>query len=154
MSLQIETDSEWNPYAEHEQTIESLREQLSVAASEILALRSANKQCVEFFEESQKNLAASQAREMQLRDALVVVNNAGDDEWYLYTPEQAKRAVSETLALPQDTSALGVVIQKAGELMRERCRKVAFGKAYADSMAEDVSNVIRALPGVTLGDLK
>ena len=30
MSLQIEKDSEWNPYAEHEKTIETLREQVTL----------------------------------------------------------------------------------------------------------------------------
>ena len=158
------------------ETIERLREQLSVAASEILALRSANKECVEYFNEAQKDLAvanteieclefslqrsdmecvcakreaaASQAREQQLREALVIADNAGDDEWYPYTPEQAKTAIGKALALPQDTSALAAVVQKAGEVIRERCVYAA------DNPLWDTEDAIRALPGVTLEDLK
>ena len=128
--------------------------QLSVAASEILALRAANKECVC----AKREAAASQARERQLREALVIADNAGDDEWYPYTPEQAKTAIGKALALPQDTSALAAVVQKAGEVIRERCFDACNADKYPNecdkSIAYDCRLTIRALPGVTLWDLK
>ena len=115
--------------------------QLSVAASEILALRAANKECV-----------------CAKREALVIADNAGDDEWYPYTPEQAKTAIGKALALPQDTSALEAIVQKAGEVMRERCFDACNADKYPNecdkSIAYDCRLTIRALPGVTLWDLK
>ena len=124
-----------------QQDIELLRQQLSAAAREILALR-----------------AASQAREQQYRGALVIADNAGDDEWHPYTPEQAKTAIGKTIALPQDTSALEAMIQKAGEVMRERCFAACNADKYPNecdkSIAYDCRLAIRTLPGVTLGDLK
>ena len=94
-----------------------------------------------------EQLAASQLREQQLREALEVVNNAGDDEWYPYTPEQAKKVISEALTLPQDASAIEAMIKKAGEVMRER-----FMCARGNGQLYPVE--IRALPGVTLEDLR
>ena len=147
-----------------QQDIELLRQQLSAAAREILALR-----------------AASQAREQQYRGALVIADNAGDDEWHPYSPDQAKRAINEALSIPTDPTALEAMIQKAtieyqqrlthalgllnaesqieaevnlremiakaGEVMRER-----FMRARGNGQLYPVE--IRAMPGVTLEDLK
>ena len=154
---------------------ERLRQQLAASQAENESLRRANKECVEYFNDMQKDLAAAnaeierlktnafertnqlidgmlaqasiQAWGMKLREALEVVNNAGDDEWYPYTPEQEKKAISEALALPQDISALEAMIQKAGEVMRER-----FMRARGNGQLYPVE--IRAMPGVTLEDLK
>ena len=158
MSLQIETDSEWNPYAEHERTIESLREQLAQKDTEIERLKAEHATAYKLVDYWQKKSASIQAREQQLRAALVIVDNAGDDEWYPYTPERAKTAIGKTIALPQDTSALEAMIQKAGEVMRERCFAACNADKYPNecdkSIAYDCRLAIRTLPGVTLGDLK
>lgn len=62
-----------------------------------------------------------------------------------------------TLSIPTDTTALDAMIQRASEVMRERCWQTAqpndsyqdeWFKAKADSCAR-----IRALPSVTLADL-
>lgn len=196
------------------ETIESLREQLSVAASEILALRKANKECVEYFAESQKDLAekdaeierldrevdeltrfheedmrqiqrlqmalaytealelgtaerlaaanaeiarlkansvkrthelldgiiaqaASQLREQQLREALDRIG---------ITSLDARQIADDALAIHTDTSDLEAVIQKAGEVMRERCLE------HVGLLSENQS--IRAIPDVTLEDLR
>lgn len=124
-----------------------MSQQLAASQAENESLRRANKECVEYFNEAQKDLAASQAREQQYRRALVIADNAGDDEWHPYTPEQAKTAIGKTIALPQDTSALEAMIQKAGEVMRERVMQ-ARGKGQLYPMD------LRALPGVTLEDLR
>ena len=116
-----------------QQDIELLRQQLSAAAREILALR-----------------AASPAREQQYRGALVIADNAGDDEWHPYTPEQAKTAIGKTIALPQDTSALEAMIQKAGEVMRERSISTVTWPYDPNTIRGE----LRALPGVTLRDLQ
>lgn len=154
------------------ETIESLREQLSVAASEILALRTAerlaeaNAEIARLKANSVKRThelldgiiaqAASQLRERQLREALAVVNNAGDDEWYPYTPEQAKKAISEALDTPTDTSALEAVVAKAGEVMRERCADTAedYNGKRGEHDGSAIAHLIRAIPAVTLEDLR
>lgn len=168
-------DAAWQLYDAERRASESLRQQLAASQDENESLRRANKECVEYFNDMQKDLAAAnaeierlktnafertnqlidgmlaqasiQACGMKLREALEVVNNAGDDEWYPYTPEQAKKAIGEALALPQDTSALEAMIQKAGEVMRERVMQ-ARGKGQLYPMD------IRAIPGVTLVDLR
>lgn len=116
-----------------------------------------------------QQLAASQAREQQLRDALrnsyvelfhcnqQLTSVLDEDDEPLYT---TGKTVSDSLAeskslldCPSDTSALEALIRKAGEVMRERCSGRAseinpiYGTAY-------VIQEIRALPSVTLDDLK
>jgi hypothetical protein len=86
-----------------------------------------------------EQLVSSQLREQQLREAFSDFE-WNKDEWGFIT------AVKEALALPQDTSALEAMIVKAGEVMRERC----FAIGHSDSIDES----IRALPGVTMKDLK
>lgn len=75
------------------------------------------------------------------------------------------------LALPQDSTALEAMITKAGEVMRERCANYLVSGRYmvlnplqtltAEQHSKAVrahdthqSKAIRALPGVTLEDLK
>lgn len=90
-----------------------------------------------------KQLAASQAREAKLREAL---------EWEREFQKDQGREVSvfggSVLAQPSDTTALEAVIAKTGEVMRERCCKVLFSNPAATEIA------IRALPGVTLDDIR
>lgn len=91
-------------------------------------------------------LAASQACEQQLREAtecllhLCEIIGAPDGP----VLEKARQA----LAIPQDTSALEAMITKAGEVMRGRCLRDIW---YMPKPQEDA---IRALPAVTLDDIK
>ena len=115
-----------------------------------------------FFELREK-LAASQAREQQLRD-WVEANGVHDDICNcLYTDDEDKHGecscgLSTALALPQDTTALEALIAKAGDVMRERCAEDMqshYLNAYAVTGAgHSFAKSIRALPGVTLDDLK
>ena len=95
--------------------------------------------------EVRRQLAASQAREEKLREALHMAESALDecrDYPVTYTE------VVEALCIPADDTALRDLIQKAGEVMRERCRfSVPFGQIA-------IREAIRELPGVTLKDLK
>ena len=82
-----------------------------------------------------KQLAASQAREQQLRE---VIDRIG------ITSLDARQIADDTLTIPQDTTALEAMIAEAGEVMRERCERESWLMAP----------VLRSIPGVTLEDLK
>lgn len=161
MSPQIETDSEWNPYAEHERTIESLRKQLAEKDAEIKRLNSKlQKQALDCIAadgqafDSWQQLAASQLQNKQLREAIrdVCCDPDGNVCIGLMGGCYAdKEVLEEALALPQDTTALESLIAKAGEVMRERCA-VECETHYNFSNA--LAAAIRALPAVTLEDLK
>jgi len=98
-----------------------------------------------------EQLAASQAREQQLREALTCCVCAMQDY-------QAGIGITELfdkgerlgrlvlLSEKQDTTALEAMIAKAGEVMRERCACIRYD--------EKLEGSIRALPNVTLEDLK
>ena len=137
----------------YKEECETLREQLSVAASEILALRAANKECVEYFNEMQKDLAASQAREQKLLNHIALALEFCDMPAFSIAENLAN-----ALALPQDITALEAMIQKAGEVMRARCAVEAYEWAMAyvveDTAPVGNADAIRALPNVTLEDLK
>lgn len=120
-------------------------------------------------------LAAAQAREQQLRK---LIENApvssgvcccGDSMDSHQDPmvcghspvDQWDWAVFGLLKETPDTTALEALIAKAGEVMRERSatvcdkRSTYYGRASAESQeAKDCAFNIRALPGVTLEDLK
>lgn len=87
-------------------------------------------------------LAASQAREQQLREALKMFAHR--------FPESS--VAKEALALPSDTSALEALITKAGEAMRDR---VVANLLRCGALGDgEYLNAIRAFPAVTLDDLK
>lgn len=94
-------------------------------------------------EELLAQLAASQAREQQFRDLLsnCVIPFANSTMVTI-----AKWRVEEAFSTPNDTTALSAVVAKAGEVMRERCFAIGHSASIDDS--------IRALPDVTLEDLK
>lgn len=112
---------------------------------------------------TEEQLAASQAREVQLREALTCCVCAMQDY-------QAGIGITEMFdkgerlgrlalqSITQDTAALSAMIAKAGEVMRERCLSEIDPKYYSHDLAKHVvdscCDEIRALPGVTLGDLK
>lgn len=92
-----------------------------------------------------ERIAASQARELQLRDelfAVLVQDMSGD---------KARLKVEE---FKSDTSALEALIAKAGDVMRERCAHEADPFELKNALATDIAKGIRALPGVKLEDLK
>ena len=104
-------------------------------------------------------LAASQLREQQLREALDAVQqvanrsegiagwhmNGDIASWDSILPE-----VEQALALPADATALREMIEKAGEVMRERC-VIELYKRDDEFITE---RAIRAIPGMTLEDLQ
>lgn len=97
-------------------------------------------------ENLRQKLALCQLREQQLREALLTIR------WYWNDDEQESHdrcnRAAEVLALPQDASALESFIEKAGEIMRDRCVYAA------DNPLWETEDAIRALPAVTLKDLK
>lgn len=104
-----------------------------------------------------RQLAASQAREAQLREALEDANDFVErysNRWdgingkHPYTVVESSR---KALALPQDTTALEVMIAEAGEAMRERTVGVCLEDNYD---LHGYIPSIRALPGVTMEDLQ
>lgn len=128
--------------------IESLRQQLAEKDAEIARLK-ASWQSVAI-EDMAKQLAASQAREVRLREAMEDMLS----EWIYISVgwDRVQNKTQEALAMPQDTSALEAMIAKAGEVMRERCVGMMPDLTVAD--LAHVRRAIRALPGVTLEDLK
>ncbi len=109
---------------------------------------------------SQENklIAASQAREQQLREALQTYVDEHEectdpDDWMAMTCSiEAHHVADEAISLPSDTTALEAMIAKAGEVMRERC--VSVTTKIMTGGLDAYGNAIRALPGVTLEDLK
>ena len=103
-----------------------------------------------------QQLAASQAREVLLREALEDARTA-DDLNYCASGAYFTDVIDKALALPQDTTTLEAMIAKAGEVMRERCAGAVFKQAKYfgyNVHAEAVRDAASALPGVTLEDLQ
>ena len=180
--------------------IESLRQQLTdqkVYYEQVMAdggkrikdlmdqnesLRKANKECVEYFNEAQKELAARHLREQQLRGVMIDVEFFLSTEGYNVNAEK----VAEALALPQDTSALEAItteyqqrltnalglldaesqieaevnlremIARVGRVTRERAADTAedYNGKQGEHDGSAIAHLIRALPGVTMEDLK
>lgn len=99
-------------------------------------------------EQLKQQLVASQAREVRLRDALGHIleywNGVTIDVVMLDALEHIEDVAHEVLALPQDTTTIEEMIAEAGEVMRERCVEEC----------DESREAIRALPSVTLEDLK
>ena len=114
-------------------------------------------------ESLRQQLAASQAREVQLREAVRQNHEWHNnyDEYGGYPESELCEVNTEALALPQDTTALGAMIAKAGEVMRERCSDSAqtemdgqnLGSAHWHA-ARVCREAIRDIPCVTLEDLQ
>ena len=101
-----------------------------------------------------EQFAAEQAKNVELRDALNRLQEAGngeyDNEFYA-----ANSAATKTLSASSDTSALEAMIAKAGEKMREKAED-EFSNPFRDTVFkwDAAIDIIRTLPGVTLEDLK
>ena len=98
-------------------------------------------------EQLKLQLAASQAREVQLREALHKLARLGNGAHY--GTSDGNRIAQVAIALPQDTSALEAMIAKASEVMRERCADETSKRHEFRAF-----DTIRALPGVTLEVIK
>lgn len=132
----------------------ALRQQLDEKDAEIERLKTVpmkyrrmafNAQLQDENRELGKQLAASQLQNTQLQEAL----GFAEDCWFCEQTltESVLTKMRHAIALPVDTSTLEALIAKAGEVMRERCMTQAVaGGIYAFS--------IRAIPGVTIGDLQ
>lgn len=126
---------------------------------------------------AKREAAASQAMEQQLREALGFMYDKWENGTACYEePDEHEGFVGNAFTLdnddenrilrlipsclnenkiPQDTSALEAMIAKAGEVMRERAARkveVAF-EIHPYPRWHDITNAIRALPGVTLQDM-
>lgn len=94
-------------------------------------------------QELRKQLAASQAREQQLRGALADMCHEFRGHDLPYGSKAYARATTVlNRFLTPDTQALEALIEKASDAMKERA--IYFGLA---------GNTIRALPSITLEDI-
>lgn len=159
----------------HKCTAESLRQQLAEANVEIerlnFKLQNQALDCIaadgQAFD-SWQQLAASQAVNQQLREALIVCVCAMQDYQagigiteMFDKGENLGRLALQSVA--QDTTALSAMIAKAGEVMRERCANSCIDRSIGtdpddfdewDQCNYSCAEAIRALHVVTLNDIK
>lgn len=131
----------------------------------IALLKKANKDLGDLVRERDKQLAAAQAREQQLRNLLehapvssgvcccgdsmdrhpdpMVCGHSPVDQW--------DWAVLSLLKETQDTTALEAIVEKAGEVMRERAATLWLQCSEEEEW--NLEEAIRALPGVTLTEI-
>lgn len=141
----------------HKCTVEALRQQLaaakedaSVFQAKITAIGEAatgydfSGGLEDYVGRAFKQLAASQLQNAQLRSLIDRSFNDHDHKW-------SDDAIA-ALALPANTSALEAMIAKAGEVMRERCAKSC--DVIGNNRGFSCATAIRALPGVTMEDIK
>lgn len=104
-------------------------------------------------------LAASQLREQRLREAseklLASMSGTLAESVFAFQMLILKESLR---GQPTDTSALEAVVQRAGEVMRERCLSEIDPKYYTHGLLKEVvegcCGDLRALPGVTMEDLR
>ena len=161
LEVKAAENASWNAaYNIQAEQIESLRQQLNKITEElhahqighdhIIAEKDAEIEHLDRTKAEGKNtaklldekLAASQAREAQLREATECLLHLCDAIGMRHGPVLDK--ARQALALPQDISALEAMIAKAGEVMRERCERESWRMAP----------VLRSIPGVTMEDLQ
>lgn len=139
------------------QEIESMRKHLAEKDAEIERLKTVpmkyrrmafNAQLQDENRELEERLAASQANEQKLKSALLIEAM----HWRTVT---SKSEIKDEINLlfPSDTTALSAMIAKAGEVMRERCAS-EFYQPHVEHFGDSIQLTIRALPSVTLEDLK
>jgi hypothetical protein len=101
-----------------------------------------------------KKIAASQAREQQLREALAWASDnltrGATSEFE--ADDECTCPACKALYIPTDDTALREMIAKAGEVMRERC--VQEWIVALQTPGVTVDEAIRALPGVTMEDIQ
>ena len=124
---------------------EIIQSSLSELAAEIEAARAEIERKMSAGQFVVEQLANEQAKNVGLREALE--NHPGN--YKLSKDECAK--INALLDAPSDTSALEVLVKKAGEAMRERSINVAWNKE--PDCDGPIETGIRALPAVKLEDL-
>lgn len=165
-----------------EETIETLRQQLAEKDALISRLQFALADTETLELGTAARLAAAESREQQLREAVglwigIATNcsiesgccHCGDSMENHASPfscghspvDMADSAVynaikksDEAISLPSDTTALEAMIAKAGEVMRKQCVDLCDRFAAREMHPAECAGAIRALPGVTLEDLK
>lgn len=195
LSCKMEADYYNKLIAEKDAEIELLRQQLADQKAyyeQVMAdggkrikdlmdqnesLRKANKECVEYFNEAQKELAARHLREQQLREALDRIG---------ITSLDARQIADDALAIPSDASALDAItteyqqrltnalglldaesqieaevnlremIARVGRVTRECAADTAedYNGKQGEHDGSAIAHLIRALPPVKLEDLK
>lgn len=104
----------------------------------------------------QRQLAAEQANNVRLREALHYSLGAWHYDGVSDEHGSIFKEANDRCDAPSDTSALEAVVKKAGEVMRERC--IEYCETRHTELLEpeirEVVEVIRDLPAVTLEDLK
>lgn len=107
------------------------------------------------FEQLNKQLAASQAKEKQYLEVLERI-----DGWLEIRNLGGLMPQEKMLLKPSDTSALEAAIAKAGEIIKDRVEKMVrdcmfkIGRTspYRD-LVHELLEEIRAMPGITMEDL-
>ena len=157
-------DASWKLYDAERMANERLRQQLADTETQrvnwMMQCKRQGDNAQAVINELRQQLAASQGREVLLRDALKGVpigyhgRIAGKE--CVCGQCQSNRIIEETLSLPYDTTALEAMIAKASEVMQERCVDacISFGESTDLVFGEEFAEEIRALPGVTLEDLQ
>lgn len=132
--------------------------ELEAARAEIEQLMAYNETRTAEVLAATQRLAAEQAKNVELREALESAIN-GLTWWMDNMPQDVTDvdfaeidALQEALAAPSDTSALEAIVKKAGEVMRRWATDQEMLKGHAGPLI--VVYAIRALPAVTLDDLK
>src|SRR5574343_1297718 len=131
--------------------------ELTAARAEIERLMAYNETRTAEVLAATQRLAAEQAKNVELREALESAIN-GLTWWMDNMPHDVTDvdfaeidALQEALAAPSDTSALEAIVKKAGEVMRRWATDQEMLKGHAGPLI--VVYAIRALPAVTLDDL-
>lgn len=112
------------------------------------------KEAADRIKELEAENAALKASEQQLREALVDTTDFLEhhsnrlDGINGKHPNDVAEVAREALAQPSDTTVLEAMIVKAGEVMRERMLEMN------GDWSAMIASAIRALPAVTLNDLK
>ena len=155
-----------------------LRRQLAAKDADIERLQHDNDIAFGSERYAKKQLVSAQLQITQLREALDFYSNANHIE-YIYGKRDRKEdrkaleakgfrregedfnggetfvewgtVAQQALAIPQDTTALEALIARAGEVMRERAIEESTNNTGNWAMTP---GLIRAIPSVTLADLK
>lgn len=128
----------------------NLEEQLAAANAEIERLKSEGRDaCVGLNDYFGEQLAATQAENVRLREAMQQEINYH----FMQAGPKDLPNIKQAISHSTNTSALEAMIQKAGEVMRERCAVKAESHEDYYRNCDLIGAKIRALPGVTMGDV-
>lgn len=143
--------------------IESLRQRLAEKDAEIELERTARQQVEKLLHKQAETIAASQLQNTQLREVVDKANGKLLAATMCHQNavgvlvEEAYQVTTKALSLPQDTTALEAikaqVAHEAGEVMRQRAI-LPFIQDHCEYFGREITDAIRALPGVTLEDIK